>query len=411
MKHFLPLLCLGMALNAQLLPASGQVLTREDSLSSGMMQDRATVLSGYGQAKYTLDTKRQSSAAELTRVVLFVGHKFSSRISLFTEMELENGLVAGNGSDETSSGSISMEQAFLRFNLNPTTYLVAGLFVPRLGFINENHLPTNFHGVDRPYLESQVVPSIWREVGVGLYGQFKSLPGLNYSLSLTNGLNSEKFGSTGGIGGGKQGGQPSEGTNTAVNAALLYYVGDFRVQLSGYFGGSTALEKRVADSLQLDGGMFGNPVSIGEMNVQYRKGPWEARAMGAYIHVQNAAAINRAYANNTPEELYGAYGELAYDLWHRKYRGEKAFSLFCRYEWMDLSGKIPPNGIQNAANQKQYLLGGVSIRPTRGVVVKADYTYRATGDYNPALIVTPFPQMVPYFKENGFVNVGVGYNF
>ena len=395
--------------------AKAQVVTAEDSLATGLIKsDRSTVLSGYGEAKYGLDTKRSSSEARLTRVVLFVGHKFNSKISLFTEMELEDAFVAGAGSDEAGGkglGAIAMEQAFIKFNINPSTYLIAGLFIPRIGFINENHLPSTFNGVDRPYLEQQVIPAVWRELGVGLYGQVRNIPGLNYSVSLTNGLNSQAFSSSGGIGGGTQLGQATEGTNLGVSAALLYYFRNFRIQASGYIGGSTAMERRVADSLLLDHGAFGNPVSLGEVNVVYSRGPIEARAIGTVVHVNNAFAINRAFANNTPEQLYGAYGELAYDLLYSRYRGDKSLAIFGRYEWMDLSAKIPSNGIDNAANRKQYIIGGLTYRPVRGVSVKADYVRRITGEFNPALIVTPFPQQVPYYKDNGFVNLGIGYNF
>ena len=392
-----------------------QVITAEDSLASGLIKrDQSTVLSGYGEAKYGLDTKRSSSEARLTRVVLFVGHKFNSKISLFTEMELEDAFVAGAGSDEGGSkglGGISIEQAFLKFNINPSLYIVAGLFIPRIGFLNENHLPSTFNGVDRPYLEQQLIPAVWREVGVGLYGQVRNIPGLNYSLSLTNGLNSSGFSSSAGIGGGKQLGQATDGVNLGVSGALLYYVHNFRIQASGYIGGSTALEQRVADSLMLDGGAFGNPVSLGEVNVGYSNGPVEARAIATFVHVSNAFAINRAFANNTPERMYGAYGEFAYDLLYSRYRGEKALFAFGRYEWMDLSAKTPSNGIDNPANRKQYLIGGLTYRPVRGVSIKADYVRRVTGEFNPALIVTPFPQQVPYFKDNGFVNLGIAYNF
>ena len=189
------------------LNSHAQVLTQEDSLYAGLIsKEQTTVLSGYGEARYTLDTKRKNAEASLERVVLFVGHKFNNRISLFTEMELEDALVVGGVGDEgaTGKGSISMEQAFLKFNINPVTYITAGLFIPRMGFINENHLPTTFNGVDRPFLEQFVIPTTWREVGVGLYGSFKNIAGLNYSLSLTNGLNSAGFVNGSGIRGGRQ---------------------------------------------------------------------------------------------------------------------------------------------------------------------------------------------------------------
>ncbi|MBB5395795.1 hypothetical protein [Mucilaginibacter sp. AK015] len=389
--------------------ASAQVLTQEDSLSAGLIyKQQATVISGYGEAKYGIDTKRKSAEANLKRVVLFLGHKFNNKISLFTELEVEDALVANGG---TGAGEIAMEQAFLKFNLNPNTYLVAGLFVPRIGFINENHLPTTFNGVDRPFLEEQIIPSTWREIGVGLYGQFTQVPGLNYSLSVTNGLNSEGFNSTTGIGGGRQLGQAANGLNLGVNAALLYYAGDFRVQASGYIGGSTAKEQRVADSLELNSGPFGNPVSLGEVNVQYARSGITVRAIGTIVNVKNADAINRAFASNTPQTMYGGYAEVGYDLLYPASKGEKAFILFGRYEYLNMNAKIPSNGIENKANEKHYIVGGFTYKPIRGIAIKGDYVRRITGEFNQALIVTPFPQQVPYFKNNGFINLGVAYNF
>lgn len=392
------------------LKSFAQVLTQEDSLSAGLInKQQATVISGYGEAKYGIDIKRKSAEASLKRVVLFVGHKLNNKISLFTELEVEDALVA-NGSS-SARGEIAMEQAFLKFNLNPNTYIVAGLFVPRIGIINENHLPTTFNGVDRPFLEEQLIPTTWREVGVGIYGQFRQIQGLNYSVSLTNGLNSEGFNSTNGIGDGRQLGQASNGLNLGLNAALLYYAGDFRFQASGYIGGSTAKEQRVADSLQLNSGPFGNPVTLGEVDGQYYNSGISVKAIATIVNIKNADAINRAFASNTPQTMYGAYAELGYDILYPQQKGAKSFTLFGRYEYLDLNAKVPSNGIENKANQKHYLVGGITYKPIRGVSVKGDYVRRITGDFNQALIVSPFPQQVPYFKNDGFVDLGVAYNF
>lgn len=395
-------------------PIYSQVLTGEDSLYAGLLsKEQATVLSGYGEARYSLDTKRKNAETSLSRVVLFVGHKFNKKISLFTELELEDALVVGQSGDEAGigKGGISMEQAFLKFNIDPTTYIVAGLFLPRIGFINENHLPTTFNGVDRPFVEELIIPSTWREVGVGLYGGIKSVAGLNYSFSLTNGLNASGFSNGSGIRGGRQLGSAATGLGLGVSGSLLYYINDFRFQLSGYMGGSTAVEKRVADSLHLNSGAFGNPVFLGDFNAQYSKGSWNIRAIISGIQIPNASNINQAYANNTPQSIYGGYGEVAYDLLYEKYKGEKSFAVFGRFEHMDLSASLPSNGIKNDANIQQYIIGGITYKPIRGVAVKADYAYRITGKPNPALIITPFPQVIPYYTHNGFLNIGIAYNF
>ena len=392
--------------------AEAQVLTSEDSLAAGLLaKDQSTVISGYGEAHYSLDTKRKNSEATLKRVVLFVGHKFNNKISLFTEMELEDALVVG-GSDEAGKGEISMEQAFIKFNLkNPANYIVAGLFIPRLGFINENHLPTTFNGVDRPFVEELVIPSTWREIGVGYYGSSKNIPGLNYNIALTNGLNSGAFRNGSGIRDGRQQGSEAKGMNLGVSGSLLYYINNFRLQASGYIGGTTALEKRVADSLQLNSGAFGNPASVVEVNGQYSSSGWNIRAIASYISISQASSINRAYANNIPKTIYGGYAEVGYNLLYNRFKNEKALIAFGRYEYMDLSATLPKNGVQNDANQQHYIVAGFTFKPVRGVAVKADYVRRITGEANPALIITPFPQQLPYYKNNGFINLGVAYNF
>ena len=390
--------------------AHAQVLTNEDSLSSGLLaRDKATIISGYGEAQYSYDVQRRNSEATLKRVVLFVGHKFNNKISLFTELEVEDALVVGN---EESKGEIAMEQAFLKFNFkNPSNYIVAGLFIPRLGFINENHLPSTFNGVDRPFVEQFVIPSTWREIGVGYFGTIQKIPGLNYSIALTNGLNSAGFRNGSGIRDGRQLGSKTQGTSLGLSASVLYYINNFRLQASGYIGGTTALEKRVADSLLLNSGPFGNPADLFEMNAQYSYKGWNIRAIASYVGIPQASAINRAYAHNIPNSLYGGYAEIGYNLLYNKFHDEKELIAFGRFEYMNLSATLPPNGVQNDANNQKYIVAGFTFKPIKGVAVKADYVQRMTGELNKALIITPFPQQVPYFKNNGFINLGIAYNF
>ena len=56
----------------------------------------------------------------------------------------------------------------LKFNLSSNKYLVAGLFVPRIGLLNENHLPVNFKWRKTNQLESFIISATWRELGIGL---------------------------------------------------------------------------------------------------------------------------------------------------------------------------------------------------------------------------------------------------
>ena len=382
--------------------AFSQTVTPEDSLQKGMASEKTTYISGYGEAKVSYNTHFKTANANLTRVVLFVGHKFSKKISFLSELELENAKVEG----DEEGGEVAFEQAYLKFDLNKSMYLQAGLFIPRIGILNENHLPTTFNGNDRPFMETLLIPSTWRELGISLNGNFNKIQGLNYTLAVVNGLNSAGFENGTGIREGRFEGKNATASNIALTGSLLYYIKDFRIQLSGYYGGSAGLSERDADSLQLNSGAFGTPVALGELNVQYNHKRFSARAIGAIVQIPDADKINRAYASNTPETMAGGYIEVAYNLFPKQ-----KLDAFVRYENFDLNSKIPSNGIENDILKQQYIVAGLTYLPVKGVVVKLDYVYKQTGDINPALNLNPFPNAPLYYTTNSFINLGFGYSF
>ncbi|WP_343747880.1 hypothetical protein [Fluviicola sp.] len=382
-----------------------QVLTKEDSLSAGLIaSNNSTVLSGYGSFNYSKNLTLKQSIANIDRIVLFIGHKFNKRIALFTEMELEDARVEAG----KLNGSFSLEQAFIKFNIDRNNYIISGLFIPRIGIINENHLPTTFNGNYRPYVETFIIPSTWREIGVGYYGSTDRIPGLNYSAALITGLSSAGFRNGTGIEGGQLGGSLATTNSLAVTGALLYYHGNFRTQVSGYFGGSAGLKPYEADSLRLQSGAFGTPVGLVEANTQYHGKRLGVKALAAWVDIPRANDINRAYANNTPEQMFGAYLDVSYAFIKK---GEKTFRGFARYEYLNMNAKLPQNGIVNKTLDQQYLIAGLSYNPIHGVMIKVEYTYRLTGEINPALIVTPYPIGQPYFTTQHFINLGIGYSF
>lgn len=395
------------AANAQYRTAAQQqILTNEDSLSTGGISFKKTVISGYGSASYQHDFNAQHSVATLDRAVLFVGHKFTDKIAFFSELEIENAIVAGDKPD----GEIAMEQAFLKFNLSPRNYIVAGLFIPRIGILNENHLPVNFNGVERPLVEQMVIPATWRELGVGFYGSLNSAP-LTYCVSLMNGLNAAGFEHGTGIREGRAEGGMASANNLALSAAVQYSVANFKVQLSGYMGGTIGLGQRGADSLNLTSGAFGTPVYLGEADVQYALGGFSAKALGCYISYPDANSVNKAYDHNVASNMYGAYAELAYDVLHPMHK-KAQLNIFARYEAFDLNSSIPAESALIDETLKQtHLIAGFGYLPIPNVVIKADVRLMHTGDVNPALNINPAPNALPYKNSNTFLNIGIGYSF
>ncbi len=379
--------------------------TSEDSLFSGAAKNK-TVISGYGMVTYQRDMVQKKSMANLERAVLFVGHQFNNKISFFSELEIENGLVAGDG---TSKGEISMEQAFLKFNLNRRQYLIAGLFTPRIGIINENHLPVNYNGVERPLVEQLIIPSTWRELGDGSYGTSSLLP-ITYSVAIVNGLNSDNFKHGDGLRSGMSEGSQATANNLAITAALQYPINDFRFQVSGYAGGTVGLSPRGADSLNLQSGTFGTPIYLGEGDVQWSHDAFSAKALGVVINYPKAGTINTAYATNVPKQMWGAYAELGYD-WMFNSNSGKQFITFARVEKLDMNSKIPENGIIDGTLNQMNVIAGITYLPIPNIAIKADIRLLHTGAQNPNLIINPPPNQLPYKQNQQFINLGIGYAF
>ena len=394
---------------ANLTPAQKLItLSGEDSLVQGIAKNK-TVVSGYGSAFYQHDHKEQKAFVTLERFVFFIGHQFNNRIAFFSETEIENAKIEGG----EPSGEVAIEQAFLRFKFNSKQYLVAGLFTPRIGLLNENHLPVNFNGVERPIVEQLVIPATWRELGVGFYGELRRLP-INYSIAVVNGLNAEGFTHGSGIREGRAEGNMASANNLAITASLQYFYKDFKFQVSGYAGGTTPFGKRAADSLQIESSFFGAPLYLTEANVQYAKNGFTSKAIISYISYPQAAVTNKVFASNVPAGMYGGYAEVGYNLLeHAKSEKLKTQKLnaFARYEILDLNQSIPDNGVYDGTEKQNHLVIGFGYLPIPNVVIKADVRLLHTGPVNPDLIVNPNPLALPYRQNNTFINLGIGWSF
>src|SRR5476649_2378025 len=84
-------------------------VTSEDSLNNNLSKSQTTI-GGYGNAFYQRNANLGTSRLDLERFVLFTGHKFNDKISVFSELEVEDAKVTGG----QSGGEVSIEQAYLK---------------------------------------------------------------------------------------------------------------------------------------------------------------------------------------------------------------------------------------------------------------------------------------------------------
>ena len=148
-------------------------------------------LFGYGEMFYTRPLRNSAQTqATARRAVLGFGYQFNERTRFAAELEIENAVVSSS-----DKGEAAFEQLYVEHDLADDLSLKAGLFLLPLGYLNESHEPTRYYGVTRNQIETAIIPTTWREMGVGLMGRTDSgwrwNTGLVTSFDLTKWRNAD----------------------------------------------------------------------------------------------------------------------------------------------------------------------------------------------------------------------------
>ena len=328
----------------------------ENSQSSGS----DTTIGGYGELHYNNLSNGQGTdkkEIDFHRFVLFVNHEFNSDIRFFSEFELEHAHIEDTD-DGSSNGSVSIEQAYVQFDLSEHTKANAGIFLVPVGIINETHEPTTFYGVERNPVETRIIPTTWREGGAMLSGHYDS--GFSYDLAISSGLD----GGTN-IRGGRQ---------KVSNAVANNLAGTARVKYTGVRGLELAGTVQYQDDMTQDSSDTIGSATLIETHAIWGIADFTLTGLYARWDIDGAGA-----SSEQTDIQEGAYVEASYKV-------SPKFGVFVRQNQWD-------NGGIGDTKQSQTDVG-VNYWPHENVVLKADY--QAQND-----IAGNF---------DGF-NLGVGYQF
>jgi hypothetical protein len=329
--------------------------------------NRGLSVGGYGEAVYTnrtSDKGKTSDQADAQRLVMYLGYKFSDNIILNNEIEFEHA-TTGEGAEE--KGEVSVEFSQLDFLLHPAANVRAGLLLMPMGFINEMHEPTTFHGNYRPEVERRILPSTWREIGAGLFGE--PLPGLQYRVYAVNGLNADGF-SSAGWRDGRQSGSKAKAEDFAVTGRVDYspqFVTGLTVGGSAYMGNSGQNAKLAGLKKDLFTQLY-----EGHLQWQYRG--FEFRSLGAWGHLDNADALSAVKGETIGSSTFGWYNEAAYDIMpHLMPTSSQYLAPFVRYERFDTIADVPTGFADDPRQNKEIYQAGLTYKPIRNIAIKADY--------------------------------------
>ncbi len=326
----------------------------------------AVTIGAYGEMLY-MQPENDNGTLDVQRLVLLLGYAFNDKVQFVTEVEFEH------------VEEVFVEQAFVNYNVANNVNLRGGLMLVPMGIVNEFHEPTTFNGVVRPVTDNVIVPSTWRELGVGVSGRLNAIS-LGYQAYVFNGFKSTIDDGSGGVTGflkgsnGLRGGR-QKGIKSTINSPTLatkfdyYGIPGLRLGFSTYFG-----QTQAADEVE---NLAGANIGIAMLGLDARYAYQRFTARGQFIRatLNDTDKYNALTGSDLGSTLQGWYIEGAYNLLP-SHKNQKLF-VFTRYEMYDTHATTAGSLQQNMAYDRTDITTGLSYHIAPGVVVKGDYQFKS----------------------------------
>ncbi len=323
---------------------------------------------GYGELHYN-NFKDGSKKDEIDfhRFVLFFGHKFTDNLRFHSELELEHSFAATG-----RTGEVELEQAFVDYRVNDAFNFKAGAFLVPMGIINETHEPPTFFGVERNEIETRIIPSTWREAGVGVHGEI--VQGLRFDAGIVSSLDAGRFNAPASA----VRSMRTSFSNAAAHDFAVYGALNYR-GIPGLAVGASVFTGNTAQNGASDAALKGvnGRLLLWDLHAQYRLGGLELRGVYARGTLGDADQISAAAiartsssSNVAPSSFWGYFAEAGY---HFEFGQDMEVAPFARYERYNTQASVPSGFTADAKNNERVTTFGVNFKLHPQVVFKADY--------------------------------------
>jgi hypothetical protein len=307
---------------------------------------------------------------------LLFGYKFNERTNFVTEIEFEH------------VNEAYVEQAFLNYKINKWLNFRGGLMLIPMGITNEYHEPTTFNGVNRPMVDTKIIPTTWRELGAGFTGSFNEIS-LKYQAYVVNGFNG--YNGTAMVNGNdafrkaRQKGIKSYISSPNFTTKIDYYgirslniggslyVGNTQSTLYNGISRSDAALVAKADSSVLK-------MTMTAIDAKYSHKGLQLKGQLVYASLNNTEAYNTFAKNSNTNKgigdaMMGYYIELGYNVFQPTKIEESELIPFIRYEKYNTQQKTDGVTIQNDLYDNTLIVTGLGWKITQGAIVKADVEF------------------------------------
>jgi hypothetical protein len=308
------------------------------------------------------------------RAVAWLEHRPTAWLRFMAALEYEH---EGQGGHD-----FAMEQVFVEASPHPMIGVRAGLLLLPLGIVNQHHDPTTILTVDRPLTDQLIIPTTWRELGAGIFGELG--PQARYEVDVVGGLDATGFSAEAPFWGAR-----GNGHEVALHDAALtgrIELGDapngFAVGGGGYYGGASAGHPQLA----------GVTAGLAEADMRWTGGGADVRAEYAELFIVNSYRVNDYLGligqDAVPARGRGFYLQAGYDLLRlAELDTKQALLVFAGYENVNprskmssynynppsitSPGQVSPNARQPSP-AKGFVRAGVVYRPRPVVALKVD---------------------------------------
>ena len=365
-------------------------------------------VSGYGVINYShfdweLDPGRRA-AIDVERFVIAPKYRINDTIRLESELEFEHGGTGSTmefdkfeefGEFETEiekGGEVIVEKLAAVFSFQTALNFRVGHIIVPVGLVSKRHRPQHYFTTTRPEAETHLIPTIWHETGVEIFG---SLGPLNYQAQIVNGLDSTGFSSRHWIVRGHQ------LRFETVNAEAPAFVGrldyalneNATVGISGYYGDTAA--NRPKPDVDFDA-----HVGIVSLHGFYEANALKIRGLFLWGTLENAdrlSKVNRTLSNNlnvkrTPigSSALGGYIEAGYDILsffrqpnssaeHQDLKDTSpntVLDVFARYDYYDTMASVEGIIFDNPRWERSTWTFGINYHVHPKMVFKSHYSLR-----------------------------------
>ena len=360
-------------------PAASKVYKRDQGLSIG----------GYGEVQLRTFHNEPGDANsddifDALRAVLYVGYKFNDNWVVNSELEFEHG---GSG----GGGSVSTEFLTVDYLWRDDVNFRAGLVLIPMGFVNEIHEPTFFFGAERPEVERLILPSTWRENGVGVFGRLADR--IDYRFYVINGFDGSGF-SNGGLRGGRQKGSEALANDFAFVGRI-----DIDILPGLLFGGSvytgqSGQEQNFTSAIDptSTGVLPDAQTTIYEVHAQYKGQGLSLRGLFTEAFIDEAAELSRSldlgYTDVLGSRVFtpgsnagianhmrGWYVEAAYDVLPLFLDTNATLEPYFRFEYYDTQHDVSGAYSEDKRKEIDLYTAGLQFKPIPNVVFKVDFRH------------------------------------